>query len=78
MSSTRATVTGHEPYTARRNDSFDLLALQAYGEERMAHVIAEANPAYIDVLLFEGGEELSIPLVDIVETPDTLPPWRRS
>ena len=59
-----ATVTGHMPYTARQGDSFDLLAWQAYGEERLASIIAEANPGYMDVLLFEGGEELSIPMVD--------------
>lgn len=69
-------VTGHEPYTARQGDSFDLLALQAYGEERMASIIAEANPAYIDVLLFEGGEEISIPTVDRAADPAEEPPWR--
>lgn len=70
-------VTGHEPYTARQGDSYDLLALQAYGEERMASVIAEANPDLIDVLVFEGGEELAIPTVDRVADPADEPPWRR-
>lgn len=77
MPNVTATVVGYEPYTARRGDSYDLLALQAYGEERMAHIIAKANPDYVGVLLFEGGEELSVPIIDKVETPETLPPWRR-
>lgn len=77
MPNVTATVVGYEPYTARQNDSYDMLALQAYGEERMAHIIAKANPEHVGVLLFEGGEELRIPIVDKVETPETLPPWRR-
>lgn len=77
MPNVTATVVGYEPYTARQNDSYDMLALQAYGEERMAHIIAKANPQHVGVLLFEGGEELRIPVVDRAETPETLPPWRR-
>lgn len=77
MPNVTATVVGYEPYTAQRGDSYDLLALQAYGEERMAHIIAKANPDYVGVLLFEGGEELRVPIIDKVETPETLPPWRR-
>lgn len=77
MPSATATVVGYEDYTARQNDSFDMLALQAYGEERMAHIIAKANREHVGVLLFEGGERLRIPIVEKVETPETLPPWRR-
>lgn len=72
-----ATVVGYRDYTARQSDTFDMLALQAYGEERMAHVIAKANPDYMGVLVFDGGEPLRIPIVERVSTPDTLPPWRR-
>ena len=43
----------------------------------MAHIIAKANREYVGVLLFEGGERLRIPIVEKVETPETLPPWRR-
>lgn len=73
----RVTVTGYKTYTARQGDTFDLLAGQAYGYETMAHVIIAANPDLCDVTVFEGGEEVSLPIVDTVETPDTLPPWRR-
>ena len=37
----------------------------------------EANPDLSDVLIFEGGEAVRIPIVETVETPETLPPWRR-
>lgn len=77
MPNATVTVVGYEDYVARQNDSFDMLALQAYGEERMAHIIAKANREHVGVLLFEGGERLRIPIVEKVETPETLPPWRR-
>lgn len=70
-------VVGHRAHTCRTGESFDLLAGQAYGQETMADVIVAANPDLCDVLLFEGGEVIDLPLVERVESPDTLPPWRR-
>lgn len=64
-------------YTAKRGDTFDSIAFKAYKVERMAHKIIKANPKYIGVLIFEGGEVLKVPIVDELETPATLPPWRR-
>lgn len=43
----------------------------------MATYIIRANPDLVDVLVFEGGEAIKIPILEAVETPDTLPPWRR-
>ena len=43
----------------------------------MASTIIEANPDLSDVLIFEGGEAVRIPIVETVETPETMPPWRR-
>ena len=77
MPTSKTTVVGYESYVARQTDSFDLLALQAYGDERLAHIIAKANPDYMPVLVFDGGEVLRIPIINKVETPETLPPWRR-
>lgn len=71
------TVLGYRDYTCRAGESWDLLAGQAYGHETMASVIIRANPDMCDVVMFDGGEVIRLPLVDTVETPDTLPPWRR-
>ena len=68
---------GFIDYVAQGGDTFDSIALVAYNEERMASTIIEANPDLSDVLIFEGGEAVRIPIVEIVETPETLPPWRR-
>lgn len=70
-------VTGYKPYTTREGDTFDALALAMYGEETLAHYIIEFNPDYADVLIFEANVALRLPIVENVETPDTLPPWRR-
>lgn len=68
---------GFIDYVAQGGDTFDSIALVAYNEERMASTIIEANPDLSDVLIFEGGEAVRIPIVETVETPETLPPWRR-
>ena len=70
-------VTGYKEYTTRDGDTFDALALEMYGEETLAHYIIEFNPDYADVLSFDANVALRLPIVEDVETPDTLPPWRR-
>ena len=65
---------GFIDYVAQGGDTFDSIALVAYNEERMASTIIEANPDLSDVLIFEA---VRIPIVETVETPETLPPWRR-
>jgi len=68
---------GYIDKIAEAGDTFDSLALAAYNEETMATYIIRANPDLVDVLVFEGGEAIKIPILEAVETPDTLPPWRR-
>ena len=70
-------VMGTKPYTCRAGESFDLLAGQAYGHETMASAIIAENPDLCDTVLFDGGEVIDLPLVDRVDSPETLPPWRR-
>ena len=69
-------VTAYKEYTTRDGDTFDALALEMYGEETLAHYIIEFNPDYADVLIFDANVALRLPIVEDVETPDTLPPWR--
>ena len=67
----------YKEYTTREGDTFDALALIMYGEETLAHYIIEFNPDYADVLIFDANVPLRLPIVEEVETPDTLPPWRQ-
>lgn len=71
-------VTAYKEYTTREGDTFDALALEMYGEETLAHYIIEFNPDYADVLIFDANVALRLPIVEDVEMPDTLPPWRRN
>ena len=70
-------VTAYKEYTTREGDTFDALALQLYNDERLAHYIIEFNPDYADVVIFDANVALRLPIVENVELPDTLPPWRR-
>lgn len=70
-------IIAYKEYITREGDTFDALALEMYGEETLAHYIIEFNPDYADVLIFEANVKLLLPIVENVETPDTLPPWRR-
>ena len=58
-------------------DTFDILALIFYGDEKLASEIIQANPDHCDVLIFDAGVSITIPEVSSVTMPETLPPWRR-
>ena len=70
-------VTGYYEYITQDGDTFDLLALDMYNDERLAHYIIEYNPDFCDVIVFEGGVRLRLPIIDGAETTETLPPWRQ-
>lgn len=70
-------IISYKEYMTRQGDTFDALALEMYGEETLAHYIIEFNPDHADVLIFEANVPLRLPIIENVETPDTLPPWRR-
>lgn len=65
-------------YTTRQGDTFDELALQVYDSEKKSHLLIAANPGYADVLIFDAGIALTIPLYETTVRPETLAPWRRN
>lgn len=72
-----STVNGYKEYITRAGDNFDLIAIAAYDEEKMASYIIQENPLHMDTLIFEAGIKLKIPVLNKTEIPSTLPPWRR-
>lgn len=70
-------IKGYIEYTTTAGDSFDMIALAAYGDELLSSTIIQANPDYCDVLIFDAGVALYIPVIDNVDLPASLPPWRR-
>ena len=69
--------TKYYKYTTKEGDTFDMIALNFYDEEKMATTIIEANPDYSDVIIFDADGELIIPIVEDVDGIETTPPWRR-
>ena len=65
-------------YRTRAGDIFDSLALTMYNEEKLAKYIIDFNPEYADVIVFDANVPLRLPIMEDVETPATLPPWRSS
>ena len=65
-------------YETKQGDTWDSIAFDFYTEEKLASVIVEANSQYADVLIFDAGVYLKIPVIDEdEETPGTAPPWRQ-
>lgn len=64
-------------YETRAGDTFDMLALAAYDDEKKASHIIQANPLYMGTLIFDAGITLKIPVLETTESNATLPPWRR-
>ena len=64
-------------YITRSGDTYDLLAIAAYNDEKMASHIIKANPRHMKTLVFEEGVVLKIPELDKTKLPSSLPPWRR-
>ena len=69
--------TKYYKYTTKEGDTFDMIALNFYDEEKVAATIIEANPDYSDVIIFDADVELIIPIVEDVDGIETTPPWRR-
>lgn len=70
-------VKDYQEYITEEGDTYDVLALDFYDDERMASHIIHANPQYMETLIFEAGIKLRLPVLDRSERPATLPPWRR-
>lgn len=64
-------------YTCTQGDTFDALALRYYGNECMSTVIMQENRQHANVVMFDGGETLRIPVIYEDALPESLPPWRR-
>lgn len=67
----------YDEYVTKAGDTYDALAIAAYNDEKMASYIVQANPMYMETLVFDAGVKLKMPVLDIADRPDTLPPWRR-
>lgn len=63
-------------YMAVEGDTFDGIALQAYNNAHLASLLIQVNIRYAEMLRFEGGEIITIPIIDLVKS-TRMPPWKR-
>lgn len=63
-------------YIAKQGDTWDLISYNVYGSEYHMQELILANYQYVDVVVFDGGEILSIPEISVADT-SLLAPWRQ-
>lgn len=63
----------------KQGDTFDIIAKQVYGDERLASTLMQANPHLLDYIIFPAGLTINVPAVDLVRSAATsTPPWKRN
>ena len=66
-------------YMCAAGETFDLAALRIYGDEKFAQALLGANPELCRVLVFNGGEVLRVPEVEVQRDSNgniiSRPPW---
>lgn len=70
-------ITGYSEYVTAENDTFDLIAYRKYGNEFLASLIIQENSRYADTIIFDSGIKLKIPVINVKEVENSLPPWRQ-
>lgn len=63
-------------YVTRQNESWDSISQDFYGTPHRMAELVQANPQYMDLLTFDYGVRLRIPLLEDRGS-DSLPPWKR-
>lgn len=69
-------------YRCAANESFDSVALKVYGHEKYAPDLMNANPEMCGKTVFDGGEFLLLPSIDIPTRSreralaNTIAPWK--
>lgn len=64
-------------YTTQKGDTWDIIAYKQYGDEEIIKPLIEANPQYVDTVIFDFGVVLEIPEIKRTDSTLFVPPWRR-
>ncbi len=68
-------------YTTVLGDTWDLIALKAYGNIKYVDTLIAANQdeELLSTVIFEAGTTINVPdLLPEQQSGDSLPPWRSS
>lgn len=71
-----ATVSSYTTYVTSAGDTWDEIAHKTCDSELLSSKIMLLNRPYMGVVEFGEGIELTIPVYDTSQDPETLPPWR--
>lgn len=63
-------------YVTTQGETWDTISLDFYGSPYRIKELIECNREYSDVLIFETGIELNIPILE-EKVSTTLAPWKR-
>lgn len=62
-------------YTTVQGDMWDRIAYNLMGTVNATTLLLQANPDYIEYVIFPAGIVLNVPAFDVEVAPE-LPPWR--
>lgn len=63
-------------YICAQGETFDLVALKVYGDEKYASLLLAENPELCHLMTFRGSERIVVPALE-EEGKDETAPWKR-
>lgn len=66
-----------QTYTARAGDTWASLAFALWSDETRMDALLDANPLLSSILVFAGGEIITIPAEPAKNLTAAMPPWRK-
>ena len=64
-------------YTATAGETWASIAFKLWTEETLMWRLIQENPLHARTVIFEGGEELTIPEIEETDRKAAMPPWRQ-
>lgn len=61
----------------KSGETWDTIAFELWSDEGLMHRLIAANPELAAIVMFDGGEAITIPDIDPEEEAASLPPWRK-
>ena len=63
-------------YTTKQGDMWDIIAKKLYDDENGMNALIQANPDYVQTVIFPAGVTLTVPDYEADESTTDAPPWR--
>jgi len=64
-------------YETQQGDTWDALAFDIYGSEKLSYLLLQANPAFMEMIFLPAGLRLTIPPTPETKSINPKPPWAR-